>query len=102
MLTVLPLIMPASARSLRQHEPEKFAQRKRIGRPPRDRVLGIQAFEVADRQQPNVAPGRHPGSTDLVGIEPLTECFDVPVEVMFVEDLIQPRVRRMRSGSVDP
>ena len=82
-------------RRLRQHQPEKLAQRKRIRRPPRNRALGVQAFEIADQQQPEVAPGRQPRPA-VVRVESLAQAFDEPVEVVLVEDLIQSRVERMR------
>ena len=68
-------------RRLRQHQPEKLAQRKRIRRTPRDRALGVQAFEVADQQQPEVASRRQTRTADLVSVESLTERLDVAVEV---------------------
>ena len=52
------------------------------------------AFEVANQQQPKVAPGRQPRPA-VVGVERLAELFDVPVEIVRVEDLIQTRVKRM-------
>ena len=81
-------------RRLRQHHAEKLAQGKRIGRPPRDGALGVQAFEVADQQQSEVAARRQPWSA-VVRVEPLAEPFDVGVEVVLVENLIQSRVERM-------
>jgi hypothetical protein len=44
---------------------------------------------IADQQQPEVAPRRQARSADLVDVESLAEIFDVPVEVMFVENPIQ-------------
>jgi hypothetical protein len=35
---------------------------------------------------------RHGRTTDLVGIEPLAEFFDIRVEVMLVQNVIQARV----------
>lgn len=51
--------------------------------------LCVEAFEIADQQQPKLAPGWHPWSTDI-GVESLAESFDVTIEVVLVEDLIQP------------
>jgi hypothetical protein len=82
-------------RRLWQLQPEKLAQRKGIRRAPRDGTLGVQAFKVADQQQAKVASGRQTRPADLVRIESLTEAFDVPVEVVLVEDLIQSPVERM-------
>jgi hypothetical protein len=36
-------------RRFRQHQPEKLAQGKRIGRPPGNRPLGVETFEIADQ-----------------------------------------------------
>jgi hypothetical protein len=80
---------------LRQHQPEKLAQGKRIGRPPRDRALRIQAFEVADQQQPEISSRRQPRPA-VVRVESLAQAFDVVVEIVLIEDLIQSRVERMR------
>ncbi len=43
-----------------QHQPEKFAQHKRVAGTPRNRTLGIQAFEIADQQQSKSRPGDSP------------------------------------------
>jgi hypothetical protein len=56
--------------------------------------VGIQAFEIPDQQQAEIAARRQPWPA-LVRIEALAESFDVPVEVVLVEDLIQARVERM-------
>jgi hypothetical protein len=75
-------------RRVRQHQPEKLTQRKRIRRPPRDHALGVQPFEIADQQQPEIAPGRQPRPA-TVGVESLAQAFDEAVEIVLVEDLIQ-------------
>jgi hypothetical protein len=84
-------------RGLRQYQAEEFTQRKRIGRPPRNRALGIQALEVTNQQQPEVAPGRQPRSA-LVRVESLAQSFDVLVKVVPVENLVQSRVEGMRGA----
>ena len=81
-------------RRLRQHHAEKLAQGKRIGRTPRNRALGVQAFEVTNQQQPKVAARRQARSV-LVRIEPLAQSLDESVEVVLVENPIQSRVERM-------
>jgi hypothetical protein len=81
-------IVEWSGRRFGQHQAEKLAERKRVSRPPRDRTLGIQAFEIPDQQQAEVAARRQPWPA-LVRVESLAESFDVPVEVVGVEDLIQ-------------
>jgi hypothetical protein len=52
------------------------------------RALRVQALEIADQQKPEIAPGRQPRPT-VVRVESLAEPFDVPVEVMLVENLIR-------------
>ena len=79
-------------RRLRRRQSEKLAQGKRIDRPPRDRALGVQPFEVADQQHPKVAPRRQPWPSH-VRIELLAEPFNEPVEVIWS------RVERM-SGTL--
>src|SRR5687767_8745481 len=83
---------------LRQHQSEKVTQRERIGCPPPDRALRVQAFEIADQQQPEVAPGWQPRST-LIGVEWLAEPFDVTIEVVLIEDLIEPCVEWMSGAA---
>src|SRR5258705_5022348 len=78
-----------------QEQPEKLTQRKRIRRAQRNRPLGVQAFEIPDQQEAEVAAWRQSGSP-LVRVESLAEAFDVPVEVVGVEDLIQSPAERMR------
>src|SRR6266568_7225836 len=82
------------AECLRQHRPEKFAQRKRIGRTPRNRALGVQAFEVPNQQQPEIATRREPRAA-IVGIKPLAQALDEAVEVVLIENLVQSSVERM-------
>jgi hypothetical protein len=86
-------------RRVRQHQPEKLAQRKRVRGTPRDGALGVQAFEVTDQQQSEIASGRQARSADLVSVESLTERLDIPVEIRFVENLIESRVERVRRGA---
>jgi hypothetical protein len=78
-----------------QHQAEKLAQRKRIRCPPGDRALSVQPFEVADQQQTKVAAGWQTGPP-FVRIQSPAQPLDEPVEVVRVEDLIQPLVERMR------
>jgi hypothetical protein len=85
-------------RRLGQHQPEKFAQRKRISRPPRDPAFRVQAFEIPDEQQPKVSTAWQPRSA-VLRVESLADSLDVPVEVMLLKDLIQSRVERMRSAT---
>ena len=67
-------------RRLWQYQSETLAQRKRVRRPPRDRALRVQALEIADQQQPEVAAGRQP-RTAVVRIESLAEAFNAQRKV---------------------
>jgi hypothetical protein len=57
-------------------------------------ALRIQAFEIPDQQEPEVASGQQPWPP-VVGVESLAQALDVPIEVMLVENLIESRVERM-------
>lgn len=48
----------------------------------------VEPFEVDDRQQTKVAARRQTRPADLLPVESPAEAFDVPVEVVLVEDLI--------------
>ena len=86
-------------RRLRRHQPEKLPQGKRIGRAPGNSAFGIQAFEVADQQQTEVAPWRQARTNDVISLESLTERLDVVVKVRSVQNVIQSRVERMCGGT---
>jgi len=64
-------------RCFQQHQTEKLAQGKRVRDAPRDRALRVQALEVADQQQPKVAPGRQAGPA-LVCVESLARPSTYP------------------------
>ena len=51
-------------------------------------------MQVANKQQPEIAPGWQPWPA-VVCVESLAQAFDVPVEVVLVEDLIQALVERV-------
>jgi hypothetical protein len=52
-------------RRLPEPQPQKAAQRQRVGRAPRDAALRINPLEVADQQQPEDVPGRRLGRPSL-------------------------------------
>ena len=83
-------------RRLVQLEPQKAPHAQRIGRPPRDRPLGVEPFEVPEQQHAKIATRRQAGTTDLVGVKPSTEPLDIRIESRSLEDLIQSPVERMR------
>jgi hypothetical protein len=72
-------------RRFQQRQTEKVAQCKRIGGPPGDRAFRVQALEVADQQQPEVAARRQPWAA-FVRVESQTASFDVAIEVVLVEE----------------
>ena len=79
-----------------QHQAEEFAQGERVRRSPRDHAFSIQAFEIADQQQPEVASGWQTRTANLRGVESLAQALEVAVEVVLIENLIQSRVEPMR------
>jgi hypothetical protein len=85
-------------RRVQQDQPNKLAQGKRIRGTPGNRTLRVQPFEIPDQQQPEVAPWRQPRPAG-VRLESLTESFDIPIEVVLIENLIHPRVERMRGSA---
>ena len=67
---------------------QEAAERKGIGGAPRDPALGIDAFEVANQQQPEVRPRRQTRAADRRRVERCTLRFDERVKRMPVEHLI--------------
>ena len=58
-------------------------------------ALGIDAFEVANQQQPEVRPRRQTRAADCRRVEQCTLRFDERVKRMPVEYLIQSLIERM-------
>ena len=50
-------------------QPEKAAQRQRVGSPPGDPTLRIDALEVPDQEQPEIGPRQQTGTADRRGVE---------------------------------
>jgi hypothetical protein len=46
---------------------------QRIGRPPRDCALGVEALEISEQQHAKIAIRQQPWTPDLVGVEAVTE-----------------------------
>jgi len=74
---------------------QEMAHRQRVRRPPGDPALRVQAFEIADQQQPKVPAGGQAGPSHHRRIERTTLRLDEPVEARGIEDLIQPYVERV-------
>ena len=70
-------------RRLRQRQSEKLAQGKRIGRPPGDRALRIQSFEIPDQQEPEITSRWQPWPA-VIRVESLAQAFDVAIEVVLL------------------
>ena len=87
-------------RRLVQLEPQETPHAQRIGRPPRDPALRVEPFEVPEQQQAEIATRGQAWTPQLVGVESLTARLDVPIEVRFVEDLVQAPIERMRGSGV--
>ena len=82
-------------RGLVQRDVQKLPQAQRIRRPPRDRPFRVQALEVAEQQQPEVAPRRQTRPADPVGVELRALTLDKGVETRLVENTIQAFVERV-------
>ena len=59
---------------------QEAAERKGIGGAPRDPTLGIDAFEIANQQQPEVRPRRQTRAADRRRVERRTLRFDERVK----------------------
>ena len=82
-------------RGLVQREVQKLADAQRVGGAPRDRPFRVQAFEVAEQQQPEIAARRQTRPADSVGVERRALRFDEGIEVRLVERAIQALVKRV-------
>ena len=82
-------------RGLVQRQPQETADRERIGRAPGNAAFRVEALEVADQQQPEVAPRRQARPPHDRGIEAATQVFDEPIEIVGIEDGTEPHVERM-------
>jgi hypothetical protein len=71
-----------------QWEPEESADRQRVRRPPGNPSFRIDAFKVAEQQQPKVPTGRESGPPHDRRIEPAALPFDERVESVGVEQRI--------------
>jgi len=79
-------------------QPEKIPHRQRIRRAPGDAALGIDAFEVADQQQPKKVPDGDPGRPHPVRLEPGTLRFHEVIEFVFARHLVQPPIKWVTRG----
>ena len=78
---------------------EELPEAQRIASPPRNRAFRIQAFEVAQKQHPEVAARRQTWPADPVRVELRTLRLDQGVEARLVEDTVQPLVERVARAS---
>ena len=86
-------------RRLVQRDVQELPQAQRVGGPPRDRPFRIQALEVAEQQQPEVAARRQTRPAHPVGVELRARPLDEGVETRLVENTIQAFVERVASAS---
>ena len=78
-----------------QAQPQEGAHGQRVGGPPRNAALRIEAFKIADQQETEIPSGRQAGTAHHRGIEAAALRLGKPVELRRVQDLIQPRIERM-------
>ena len=94
-------------RRLVQLEVQKRPNAQRVGGAPGNRPFRIQAFKVAEQQQPEVAAGGQAWPADPVDIERGALGFDEGVKARVVPHTIQPLVKRVpralrQVGAGDP
>ena len=82
-------------RRLVHRQPQKSAYRQRVARAPGDPAFRVDPFKVADQQQPEVPTRRQARPSHHRRVEPRALAFDKPIEVVGVQQRIQPRVERM-------
>jgi hypothetical protein len=78
-----------------QRDAEKITQGQRIRRAPRDAALRVNAFEVADQQQPEINARRQAGPAHRLGVTPGALALGELVEPMLAQQLIQAPVEWM-------
>ena len=79
-------------RRVLQADPDEITQGQRIRRAPRDATLRVNAFEVADQQQPEVDAGRQAGPAHRLGVEARALRFSEIVESVLAQELIHPPI----------
>ena len=82
-------------RRLVPSHPQKAPQRQRVVRPPGDSALGIDAFEVANQQQPEVNSRRQTRPPPPRRIEPPAPPLRKLVEVALLQQLVQALIERV-------
>ena len=85
-------------RRLLEAQSQEPAERQRIGGPPRNAALRVDALEIADQQQAEVGTRRQAGPAHLRRIERRALRFHEVVEPVLVEDLIQALIERVATG----
>ena len=79
-----------------QPHTQEPADGERVGCPPCDPALRIQAFEVADQQQPEVDPRRQARPSHRRRVERAARLLHERIEARVVQEDIQPLVERVR------
>jgi hypothetical protein len=81
---------------------EEGPQRAAVGATPGDAALRADTLEVADQEHAEVDARWYTGAADVRGVVGRAEVFDEGVEVSFVEDLVEARVKGIggRCGEV--
>ena len=83
-------------RRLGQLQIQEVADAQRIGRPPRDGALRVQALKVPQQEQAEIPPRRQTRAPDPVRIERRARGLDERIEARVIQNLIQARIERMR------
>ena len=83
-------------RFLRQCVSDELAHGQGISQPPGNSPFRINPFEVPQEQRTKVDPRRDAGPSPATFVIPPAQLLHVTVEVVLVENLIQPVVKGMR------
>ena len=78
-----------------QREIQKGADTQRLGRPPRDRALRVEAFKIPEQQQPEIPARRQTRPADRGGIERRALPLDEGIKTRLVEHASQSRIERV-------
>jgi hypothetical protein len=78
-----------------QRDAHERSDRQAVAGAPGDASFRIDPFEIAHHQQPEINPWRQTRPADFAGVEILADGFDVLVELLLIQDLIQPLIKRV-------
>ena len=81
-----------------QSQAQEVTHGQRVGCPPGDAALRVEAFEVADQQQAEVPTWGQAGPAHHRRVERAALLLDKPIKPGRIEDRVQPHVERVARG----